>query len=121
MGTRRARVSCCAVGQQMQEPGTPAEAIGWEALARYLARESDAREMASVRRWLAARPARARWLAALERALGALTLRAPAELDVERALRRVLARRCGTARPGPVRPPASVIPLRPPAPGVTPR
>lgn len=63
----------------------------WEALARYLAGESDARESAEVERWISADPAREQWIAPLGVSLGRLG-GPPGDIDVEGALGRVLDR-----------------------------
>jgi len=68
------------------------ESARWEALARYVAGESTTAEAEDVRRWLAASPGREDLIAALARVSAQLRVPPPADVDVEHALGRVLAR-----------------------------
>ncbi|MEO5568978.1 MAG: FecR domain-containing protein [Gemmatimonadaceae bacterium] len=69
--------------------------INWDAVARYLARESPAEEETAVREWLESHPKDAKVVAALDVALGKLTLGPDAGqgIDVEAALTVVKQRR----------------------------
>lgn len=75
-----------------QQPGPGADAPDWDALARYLAGESDLAEAIEIRRWLDADPARERLFAKLDRALDPALVAPSAEVDVEAALARTRAR-----------------------------
>jgi len=69
--------------------------VDWDAIARYLARESPAAERDSVQKWLAAHSADSTLIAALDDALDGLTLAADATkgIDVDEALAKVNGRR----------------------------
>jgi transmembrane sensor len=82
-------------------------AADWDAIARYLAGESDAAESAAVSAWLLAHPEDARAVEALALRSARLSQSAGAGVDVEGALQR-MHERMRT-------PPAPVIPLRVPA------
>ncbi len=83
------------------ETGSPDEP-DWEALARYLAGESDPVERARIERTLAAEPAREALVRALGSAMRPADPAALSDADVEAALRSVMAQR----EPGP-----TVIPI----------
>ena len=70
-------------------PAPAADEVDWDALARYLAGESNVGEAESMRQWLAARPDREALVAKLDSLMTSRTYRAPAGLDVESALRHV--------------------------------
>ncbi len=80
-----------------RDPDRPADGDDqtWEALARYLAGESDASEAAEVRRLLAERPGDAALLEALDRVLSPERLSPAPVVDMEGALRKVRQRRDG--------------------------
>lgn len=65
----------------------------WEALARFVAGESSPEEAESMRRWLAADPAREELAAALARCIDRASFVTPGDLDVEAALSQVKRRR----------------------------
>ncbi|HKW47349.1 MAG TPA: FecR domain-containing protein [Gemmatimonadaceae bacterium] len=71
-------------------PSTP---IDWEAIARFLAGESSPAESERVARWLDEHAADAELVAALDKAMATLVLPEAADVDVEGALRTVIARR----------------------------
>jgi transmembrane sensor len=64
----------------------------WEALARYLAGESNPQEAAEIQRWLAEDPSRAAALAELDRLLTPKRVAPTVPVDVEGALERVRSR-----------------------------
>ena len=70
--------------------GSPAD---WEALARYLAGESSAEESERIGQWLKEHKADAMLVAALDRAVSGLALGEQRDVDVDRALSRVVERR----------------------------
>lgn len=76
------------------------ETVNWEAVARYLAGECSADELAAIQRWLADHPSDAKTIAALDDALRGLPAGAQAQegIDVEAALAAVNSRRAATMR-----------------------
>lgn len=70
-------------------PDTP---VDWEAMARYLAGESDASERERIARYLADHPGDAKVVSELDSAMRILALHQEPEVDVESALQRVHAR-----------------------------
>lgn len=64
----------------------------WDVLARYVSHESPHAEAEAVRRWLAADPRHSQLVSGLDRSIRGLAFRSPADLDVDSALRRVVAR-----------------------------
>jgi transmembrane sensor len=84
--------------------GSPDAPTDWEAIARYLAGESPDAEADAVRAWLVARPADAELVTALDRTLDRLAVTPTAEIDVEAALQRAIARRDGERDAADVRP-----------------
>ncbi|HEX2780288.1 MAG TPA: FecR domain-containing protein [Gemmatimonadaceae bacterium] len=69
-----------------------AEPFDWDAVARYLAGESNPDEARAVRLWLDARPERAELVGALGRSFDRLAAGDSSDIDVERALASVHAR-----------------------------
>lgn len=80
-----------------KEPFEPAAPETWDMLARYLAGESSAEEVARVRAWLAADNARARLIGSMDEMLARLPREA--DVDVEAALRSVKTRIAEERRP----------------------
>lgn len=72
-------------------PGSPADA-DWDAIARYLAGESDPAEAAHVRTWLATHPEDAMLVEAVKARTVRVESRADVVVDTERALAQVKAR-----------------------------
>ena len=69
----------------------------WEALARYLAGESSAAESERIGQWLKEHKADAALLAALDKSLAGIASTEQADIDVDRALTRVIERRDSTS------------------------
>jgi transmembrane sensor len=80
------------MSDEIQDTGPWDPTEMWEALARYVARESDAAEALRVQRWLAADPVRETLLRQLDAALRHHAKPANGDVDVEAALERVHAR-----------------------------
>jgi len=74
-------------------PDQPDAPHDWEAIARYLAGESSPDESERIALWLAEHPSDANVVAALDKAMASLALREAADVDVESALQKVVARR----------------------------
>ena len=81
--------------------GSPTD---WEALARYLAGESSAAESERIGQWLAEHKADAALIAALDKAVAGLALDEQNDIDVDRALARVVERRDSAGHDQPLRP-----------------
>jgi transmembrane sensor len=77
----------------MSAPATPPD---WDAIARFLAHESDASEAASVRAWLAAHPEDRALVEGLD---AAATMEPASDVDVEGALARVHRKMAAPQRP----------------------
>src|SRR5262245_49628614 len=80
------------MSEEIRDPNMSVEPERWEALARFVAGESDAAEAARIREWLAEDPARGELVTALTRWIESVAKAPPADLDVEGALRRVKSR-----------------------------
>ncbi|HKN65396.1 MAG TPA: FecR domain-containing protein [Gemmatimonadaceae bacterium] len=74
----------------------PESSTDWEALARYLAGESSAAESERIGQWLKEHKADAALVAALEKSLAGLASSEQSDIDVDRALARVIERRDST-------------------------
>ena len=72
---------------------SPGASIDWEALARYLAGESSEAESERIGQWLTEHKADASLIAALDKAVAHLALDGQDDIDVDRALSRVVERR----------------------------
>ncbi|HEY2375646.1 MAG TPA: FecR domain-containing protein [Gemmatimonadaceae bacterium] len=74
-------------------PDQPIAPIDWEAIARYLSGESSPADSERIAQWLDEHASDAELVAALDKAMASLVLRDASDVDVERALRSVAARR----------------------------
>jgi transmembrane sensor len=80
------------MSEEIRDPNMSVEPERWDALARFVAGESDPAEAARIREWLAEDPARGELVAALTRSIESVAKAPPADVDLEGALRRVKSR-----------------------------